>query len=994
MADQTKATSRSIYLDTQAAELAMKRLQTEGDKLKLKINAGEAAGKAMNKELAKLDEVNGKIKSVQAQLDNGLKPSLIQQQNLVRQLSNELNRLSDSDPRFAAKLENYKKQNAELAIMRERLNGAAHAEKGLKDGSTGFVKVFTHVAEVFTSFSIIQKVSSAVADFFSGTIKEADQAEAALSRFKNILENIGRVDVFERLTEKANEMAKRFKYLDNDDVLEVFTKLITYGKLTENQINEVTPVIINFAAKQKISLEESADVITKALEGSGRALKTYGINVKDGGSVTERFGIIMNELKTRVDGAADAFGETLPGRIAIAKQRLRDLQEDIGNKVTPALIKMYEFAAKAIDAIGLLGKAIAYSVTTGSIKSGITILRAEGIQQQINEENARAANAIASGAQRQKTIEDKQKYLNNINDQIRKMEGQIALAQTTGDYELENRLSKKIEVYKTVSDKLTNEFTSGNKVLGTGNADIDKEAQKKLEDIRKEIDKLMGEIRVDIARATITPLDAAYVEIEQKLKERIDKINKAFMAGAITAKEAASDIAQIQLDAISNINKEFEKLHKRIKSADFVFQPIIGDQKKFEEDLIKSIGKTLDNISKKPSIADKVIAIFNRDKKATNDLAILQAPTGKDRLRAQLKELEDEKQRAVENSDKTQAQIAKIEGEYRQKKRELIVEYYKSAIDEIYGYTQKAINIMDTLNQAQNARENSQLNREIKNNNKRRKELEAISKTKVITEIEARKQINAIDQEEQKKKDELEKKQLERGKRIALVQALINGAMGITAVLAAKPGVSDILTLGVWRAINIAFTVATTAAQIAAITAQKFEKGGIANGASHAEGGIKLYDSKSRRVVGEMEGGEPYMILSKNFRRNNPDFIAAALDSSMNRNGARIQPFWMSRPYSRLDYGKIIESQQIVKRYESGGIIGSGSETVQVANNDQSLKAVSELLDKNHAIMEQLARSTTFLNNILIKGIKSSVSLTQLDAAYDQRARIIGDASV
>lgn len=92
----------------------------------------------------------------------------------------------------------------------------------------------------------------------------------------------------------------------------------------------------------------------------------------------------------------------------------------------------------------------------------------------------------------------------------------------------------------------------------------------------------------------------------------------------------------------------------------------------------------------------------------------------------------------------------------------------------------------------------------------------------------------------------------------------------------------------VLAAAQAAFATARAQIAVSNIQKQKFERGGIANGASHAQGGIQLFDTGSNRVVGEMEGGEPYMILSKDTYRNNGRVIDALLHSSQYRGGAPI----------------------------------------------------------------------------------------------------------
>lgn len=187
--------------------------------------------------------------------------------------------------------------------------------------------------------------------FFESAVEEANKAEAANSRLANILSNIGRGDAFDRIKGKAEELTKTFKYLNQADVTEVFGKLITYGKLTENQINDLVPVILDFAAKQKISIEEATGVVTKGLEGNARALKEYGINIKDGSNVTERFGLIMTGLKARVDGAGAAFEKTFPGQLAITREEIVETEKEIGEKLIPLFSYLLKAANSAFDGI-------------------------------------------------------------------------------------------------------------------------------------------------------------------------------------------------------------------------------------------------------------------------------------------------------------------------------------------------------------------------------------------------------------------------------------------------------------------------------------------------------------------------------------------------------------------------------------------------------------------------------------------------------------------
>ena len=97
----------------------------------------------------------------------------------------------------------------------------------------------------------------------------------------------------------------------------------------------------------------------------------------------------------------------------------------------------------------------------------------------------------------------------------------------------------------------------------------------------------------------------------------------------------------------------------------------------------------------------------------------------------------------------------------------------------------------------------------------------------------------------EKEQEAIEKREAARQKRFAIAQALINGALAITNILATVPK----FDFGVATALQVGAAIASTAAQVAVISSQQFAKGGILDGASHAQGGIKT-------PYGELEGGE------------------------------------------------------------------------------------------------------------------------------------------
>ena len=107
-----------------------------------------------------------------------------------------------------------------------------------------------------------------------------------------------------------------------------------------------------------------------------------------------------------------------------------------------------------------------------------------------------------------------------------------------------------------------------------------------------------------------------------------------------------------------------------------------------------------------------------------------------------------------------------------------------------------------------------------------------------------------------KKEEELDKEESKRKKKMALIQAAINTALSISYA-----------AMNSWPMPAIAMMAAAAAvgaAQIAAISAQKYGDGGLLQGKSHKEGGIKVLGGQA-----EVEGGE-YVTNKRTTAKNLP----------------------------------------------------------------------------------------------------------------------------
>lgn len=228
-------------------------------------------------------------------------------------------------------------------------------------------------------------------------------------------------------------------------------------------------------------------------------------------------------------------------------------------------------------------------------------------------------------------------------------------------------------------------------------------------------------------------------------------------------------------------------------------------------------------------------------------------------------------QQAINNRVQAAQQAALTEIEIEKQKQEQLIAIQKEGINKVketLGEIQNAFNVFsDIFNQAEEARQ-KRLSEQIEKRFEKEAKLAFGNQEK----------IKALEEKRDKEQEKLNKRQAARQKAIAISQALINGALAVTNILA---NLIDPTPVQAFKAVAIGVSIATTAAQIATIAAQKFAKGGVLSfedggdvggshmsdgfisGPSHAQGGVKVVTPMG---LAEVEGGE-YLSTDENGAR-------------------------------------------------------------------------------------------------------------------------------
>lgn len=231
--------------------------------------------------------------------------------------------------------------------------GLKEVNKKVKHSSEEGGNAFKEMFEALSLEAVVEKGFDVVKDFFQESIKGAKEAEVNAVQLKNSLENVGAAGNFDSIIESSEALSKQF-VISKQDIIQSQTALETYGKLTQKQIKDLEPVILNYSKKTGKSVAESTDDIIRGLEGQGRGLKKIGVELKTGGTTAQNYAQIMDQVGDKVNGAADAFNKTSAGGMAKFHLSIEELQESVGAKLLPAIADLTSSFVPLIEQISPL----------------------------------------------------------------------------------------------------------------------------------------------------------------------------------------------------------------------------------------------------------------------------------------------------------------------------------------------------------------------------------------------------------------------------------------------------------------------------------------------------------------------------------------------------------------------------------------------------------------------------------------------------------------
>lgn len=328
-----------VSWDTNAAELdklnaAMKQQDKTLEELRLK-------GRRLEDQLVKTNDpkkqaaLTAELKKT-AQAADAITAAQKKQVDVQKQLKDRAKELGEelrkaNDPKqVQGLLRELHKVEKQLDAMGNKATAAGGKMGGILDKVGGVGQSIMAGFGLGVGTMGVEAIIGQLTQLGAAAVQEFEAAERTTRLLKGTLQNLGQEQYFDGLMREANQLAETFSYLDNDDIVDAQQKLLTYGKLTRQEISSLLPIIIDFAARTGKDIPSATELVIGALEGQGKQLKQYGINLKDAETFTERLALVQGTLGEKVKGAAKDFMESSEGIKAAAEQQKANILEEYG----------------------------------------------------------------------------------------------------------------------------------------------------------------------------------------------------------------------------------------------------------------------------------------------------------------------------------------------------------------------------------------------------------------------------------------------------------------------------------------------------------------------------------------------------------------------------------------------------------------------------------------------------------------------------------------
>lgn len=236
--------------------------------------------------------------------------------------------------------------------------------------------------------------ATALAAGLGVAISEAMEAQVNVAKLEAVIKATGGAAgvTSQRVQEMATRLSRVTRFSD-DAIIQGQTMLLTFKEIGEDTFPRATEAMLDVAEMMGTDATSAAVMLGKALNDPIQgvaALRRVGIQMTEAqedqikafmemNDVASAQAIILGEIEGQFGGIARAAGDTLAGKITIAKNAIMDFAEGIGMKMLPgieaavgwlsdSLPRAFDTIAAAWDEGGLIAVG---ELIVGGIKKGV-----------------------------------------------------------------------------------------------------------------------------------------------------------------------------------------------------------------------------------------------------------------------------------------------------------------------------------------------------------------------------------------------------------------------------------------------------------------------------------------------------------------------------------------------------------------------------------------------------------------------------------------------
>lgn len=220
----------------------------------------------------------------------------------------------------------------------------------------------------------------AAAGTLKGFVEAAEDGQVKTAQLEAVLRSTHNAA---GLSETAlNKMGKQLESLtayDDEAWTASQTLLLGFTHIGKTVFPQAEIAAANLATRLGVDLSSATKTVGLALDnpiaGMGR-LRALGVVLtqqqkdqitafQNSGQIMKAQGVIIDALNTKYGGAAEAYGKTLPGALAMLSNAFNDIKENIGGAIIPAVSGMVSALVPLVEGISNLGGPLLQHLSDG-----------------------------------------------------------------------------------------------------------------------------------------------------------------------------------------------------------------------------------------------------------------------------------------------------------------------------------------------------------------------------------------------------------------------------------------------------------------------------------------------------------------------------------------------------------------------------------------------------------------------------------------------------